>query len=193
MDKDKEGQPLVNYNFCLRVEGVHDLPCKSIHGFEDEYEYEYIREGGLNDYVHLRRKPSSKPKTFQVERYVGMEENDPLAIGTVMKMPVILFVSRHAQEFEMVKRTYIFVGCVVTGKSYGELDASSSGLLLETTTISYRHLMCVDNQVDKEKPAWSGKAGDKGYARNVSEYGYTKKEDAGQKKWLSLEEVRKLK
>ena len=122
MDKDKEGQPLVNYNFCLRVEGVHDLPCKSIHGFEDEYEYEYIREGGLNDYVHLRRKPSSKPKTFQVERYVGMEENDPLAIGTVMKMPVILFVSRHAQEFEMVKRTYIFVGCVVTGKSYGKLD-----------------------------------------------------------------------
>ena len=42
MDKDKEGQPLVNYNFCLRVEGVHDLSCKSIHGFEDEYEYEYI-------------------------------------------------------------------------------------------------------------------------------------------------------
>ena len=30
--------------------------------------------------------------------------------------------------------------------------------------------------VDKEKPAWSGKAGDKGYARNVSEYGYRSEE-----------------
>ena len=188
---DKKGQPLVNYNFCLRVEGIYDLPCKSIHGFEDEYEYEYIREGGLNDYVHLRRKPSSKPKTVQVERYVGADGTDPLTLGRVMNMPIILFVSRSADEFEQVKRTYIFVGCVVTGKSYGELDASTSGLLLETTTISYRHLECVDNLIEnEEKPEW--KSGDKGYARDVADFGYTKKDDDKPKKWLSLSELRQL-
>ena len=27
-------QPLVNFNFMLRVEGIFDLPCKAIHGFK---------------------------------------------------------------------------------------------------------------------------------------------------------------
>ena len=49
--------PLVNFNFMLRVELLHDLPCKSVKSFSSELEYDYIQEGGLNDYVHMRRKP----------------------------------------------------------------------------------------------------------------------------------------
>ena len=73
--------PAVNFNFLLRVEGIYDLPCRSVHVFQKENEYELIQEGGLNDYVHMRRKPISKPFTFQVERYVGTDILDPLANG----------------------------------------------------------------------------------------------------------------
>ena len=31
--------PAVNFNFMLRVEGVLDLPCKSIRAFQKENEY----------------------------------------------------------------------------------------------------------------------------------------------------------
>ena len=71
--------PLVGYNFMLRVEGIYDLPCKSVHAFSRELEYDFIQEGGLNDYVHMLRKPISKPFTLEVERYVGVDYVDPLA------------------------------------------------------------------------------------------------------------------
>lgn len=63
-------RPLANYNFLLQVEGMYDVPCKSVKGINQEQEYEYIQEGGLNDRVHMRKKQQSKPYTFQVERYV---------------------------------------------------------------------------------------------------------------------------
>ena len=51
--------PLVGYNFMLRVEGIYDLPCRSVRAFAREMEYDYVQEGGLNDYVHMLRKPIS--------------------------------------------------------------------------------------------------------------------------------------
>lgn len=138
--------PAVNFNFMLRVEGVFDLPCKSVRSFQKENEYEYIQEGGLNDYVHMRRKPVSKPFTIQVERYVGVDMLDPLANGTELVLPMILYVNRYSVygEFHPV-RMYVFSGCTVMSKEYGELNAEQSGLLLETTTIAYREMYTVEN------------------------------------------------
>ena len=140
--------PAVNFNFLLQVEAVFNLPCKSVHVFQKENEYELIQEGGLNDYVHMRRKPVSKPFTFQVERYVGVDSLDPLANGTELILPVLLIVNRyHLQEWSMPVRIYVFTGCTVTAKEYGELTADKGGLLTETTTIAYREMFCIDNPV----------------------------------------------
>ena len=138
--------PAVNFNFMLRVEGVFDLPCKSVRAFQKENEYEYIQEGGLNDYVHMRRKPISKPFTIQIERYVGVDMLDPLANGTELVLPLILYVNRYSvyKEFHPV-RTYVFSGCTVMSKEYGELNAEQSGLLVETTTIAYREMYTLEN------------------------------------------------
>lgn len=142
--------PLVSFSFMLRVEGMWDLPCKQIHNMSRENEFDYIQEGGLNDYVHARRKPISKPFTFQVERYVGVDlavASDPLALGTELVLPLLLFVNKYAVwdagDMKPV-RTYAFTGCTVIGKDYGTLDAERSGLLVETTTIAYREMACVD-------------------------------------------------
>jgi hypothetical protein len=163
-----EFDPIPNYNFVLWVEGVYFLPLKSVRVFNKENEFEYIQEGGVNDYVQMKRKPISKPFTFQVERYVDTgwaKFLDPLANGTEMMLPMSLFVykSNAKQGFASDKsadawasRFYVFTGCVVTAKEYGELNAEKSGLLVETTTIAYRELMVVNNPVDDSttEPKW---------------------------------------
>lgn len=168
--------PLVNYNFNLQVEGVYNLPCKSVRVFQRENEYETLQEGGLNDYVHLLRKPISKPMTFQVERYVGIDMFDPLALGTDLTLPVILMVSRYQGEggngvldlSDSMQRMYTFTGCTVMAKEYGELNAERSGLLVETTTIAYREMLCVDNPSTKSKrKAWSMKKDHKNMQRDA--------------------------
>lgn len=138
--------PLVNFNFMLRVELAFDLPCKSVRAFSRELEYDFIQEGGLNDYVHMRRKPITKPFTLEVERYVGVDYVDPLPLGADLVLPIMLFVSRVPRMFipGVVARTYVFTGCTVMKKEYGELVGDQSGLLVETTTIGYREMMCVD-------------------------------------------------
>lgn len=136
--------PVPSYNFMLRVEGVMDLPCRSIRAFSKEVEFELIQEGGLNDYVHMRRKPISKPFYFEVERYIGVDYIDPLPLGAELLLPVILLVSRNPNNFGAASRVYTFTGCTVTKKEYGQMDAEKSGLFIETTTIAYRELLCVD-------------------------------------------------
>ena len=93
-DWDAINNPLTAFNFVLEVELLYFLPLKSIRAFTKENEYEYIREGGVNDYVHMKRKPISKPFTFQVERYIGTERFlDPLATGTELIAPLFLYIS----------------------------------------------------------------------------------------------------
>lgn len=136
--------PVPSYNFMLRVEGIMDLPCKSIRAFSKEMEYELIQEGGLNDYVHMKRKPISKPFYFEVERYIGVDYVDPLPLGAELLLPVILLVSRNPNNFGAASRVYTFTGCTVTKKEFGQMDAERSGLFVETTTIAYRELVIVD-------------------------------------------------
>ena len=108
--------PVINFAFMLRVEGVFDLPCKAIKGIRRENEFDYIQEGGLNDYVHLKRKAITKPFTFQVERYVGVDWVDPLPLGVELVLPVILFVNKGCFPSLKPVRTYTFTGCTVISK-----------------------------------------------------------------------------
>ena len=150
-----------SFNFMLRVEGVFDIPCKSVRAFTKENEFEYIREGGLNDYVHLKRKPISKPFTFVVERYAGVDYIDYLPLGAELTLPVILMVSLYQDNWFPARRTYTFTGCTVMSKEYGELNAERAGLLTESVTISYRSLLKVDLPIyeDAEEDFYMGKDG----------------------------------
>ncbi len=171
-DFDAIYNPAPAFNFVLEVEAVYFLPLKSVRAFTKENEYEYIREGGVNDYIHLKRKPISKPFTFQIERYVGTERFlDPLANGTELILPLILYVFRHKsiQGFTSgppagPARIYTFTGCTVMSKEYGELNAERSGLLTETTTIAYRELIAITNpfQSTSELDEWTAEKDSKG-------------------------------
>ncbi len=129
--------PTINFRFMLRVWGIFDVPCKSIRAFTKPNEYEFIQEGGLNDYVHIRRKPISQPFKLVVERYAGTDYIDPLPNGAELVLPVILFVWNDRGSLASM---FSFSGCVVMEKEYGELSAERSGLFTENITIGYTSL-----------------------------------------------------
>lgn len=149
MDKihiDTGKHPLINNNFLLRVDAVYDLPCRKISGIKQEKEYENITQGGVNDYVYLREKQVQKPQMLQIERYIGVGFFDPLPVGKQLSMPIVLYVSRYANDFKKPKQTFTFYGCTVTSKSYSDLDAESSGLMIETTQIAYQYMKVETNE-----------------------------------------------
>lgn len=184
--------PLTNYNFLLRVNGVNDIPCKSVKGFAKEYEYEYIREGGVNDYVHVRKKPADKPNVVTAQRYVY--DNTQLSFlvpGFRMIMPMLLLVSRYPGEFNNPQRIYTFTGCTVLKVEYGELSAENGQLLTENVSIAYENVLCVDNMVSEEKKAWQfdgTKTKGKGtrYARKTEDYGVDIKAEKESRKWPAV-------
>ena len=129
--------PTINFRFMLRVWGIFDVPCKSIRAFTKPNEYEFIQEGGLNDYVHIRRKPISQPFKLVVERYAGTDYIDPLPNGAELVLPVLLFIWNDRGSLASM---FMFSGCVVMEKEYGELSAERAGLFTENITIGYTSL-----------------------------------------------------
>jgi len=138
--------PVPGFNFLLRVEMAFDVPVKSVRAFTKNFEYEYIQEGGLNDYVHMRRKPISQPFTLEIERYAATDlYYDPLQNGTELMLPLLLMVSPYQGNFAgYSRRVFVFTGCTVTGKEYGSLDAERSALLTEIIKIAYRQVAVID-------------------------------------------------
>jgi hypothetical protein len=156
--------PLINNHFLLRVNAIYDLPCRKISGIRDEKEYESIRSGGVNDFVYLREKQISKPKTFKVERYVGVDFFDPLIVGTEFVIPIVLYISRYIDDFNAPKQTFTFWGCTVLEKEYSELNAEQSGLLVETTTIAYQQMQLLTDVLEGELQSdWSFDASGRRY------------------------------
>ena len=142
---------ITSYSFSLLVEGVTTIPLRAVKSFKREVEFDTIQEGGLNDYVHLRRKGITKPFIFQVERYADTSivlETLPVGYEAVLPMLLMVYDGRHMNS-NIPLRTYAFTGAVVMAKEYGELNAEKSGLLTETITIAYRELMCVNSDVNK--------------------------------------------
>lgn len=185
---------LVNYNFMLRVEGIYDLPCRSVHSFTKENEFEFVQEGGLNDYVHMLRKPISKPFTFTVERYVGTDLVPPLPLGAELVLPVILMVSPRPNSFGISKRTFVFTGCTVMSKTFGELVAEKSGLLTETIVIGYREMLEVTIPVHpgSDGPLWAfdGKNKDGNKVFSAKRYERENQDEKPPQRFWYLDETR---
>lgn len=152
--KDSVKNPLINNIFLLRVDAVYDLACTKVSGIVQEKEYENIVEGGVNDYVQLREKPSSKSNILQVERYIGEKYLDPLPVGKRCEIPLVLYVARHLKTFTDAPMKFTFSGCTVLSKKYGDLDAEHSGLMTETIQIAYQKVAVEKKANETIMPLW---------------------------------------
>ncbi|MCR4798654.1 MAG: hypothetical protein K5853_09480 [Lachnospiraceae bacterium] len=179
---DTRYEVLPSYRFMLRVELFFDVDLKSIRPFQKENEFEYIEEGGLNDYVHIKRKHASKPHTLVVERYINENFYDPMPQGGAsFLLPLLLFVGgNHSLDVtENVLRTYVFFGATVMTREVSGFDSEKSGLLTETITIAYNQIYVMDTPGDTTKTAWDFTQGIKNKYANQG--------------WLNLTANQKLK
>lgn len=128
---------LMTMNFTLWVE-KEEIGCKSIRGIEEQEEQEYICEGGVNGYVHIRPKPPSSPRKIQVIRYLAEGYKDVFPPGRVLEEPLVLEVGGGAEGSGRVQ--FQFTGCVVAGRAFGEIQAEQGGILTETADISYQEM-----------------------------------------------------
>lgn len=175
--KDSAKNPLTNNIFLLRVDAVYDLACTKVSGIVQEREYENIVEGGVNDYVQLRKKPSSKPNTMQVERYIGEKYLDPLPVGKQCTIPLVLYVYRHLDMLNNAPMIFTFLGCTVLSKKYGDLDAEHSGLMTETIQIAYQQVSVEKEANEILKPSWTfDKSGKKYQGTGIRRASYDKNE-----------------
>ncbi|MDE7323233.1 MAG: hypothetical protein K2N73_11045 [Lachnospiraceae bacterium] len=152
---DSLSNPISNTIFLLRVDALYDLACTRVSGITQEKEYENIVEGGVNDYVHLREKPVSKPNILQIERYVGEKYFDPLPAGYQSTVPLVLYVGRYPDNFNHPTMTFSFSGITVISKKYGELDAEKGGLMVVTTEIAYQEVAVIKSEKDVPRKPWA--------------------------------------
>ena len=137
---------------------------------------------------------------------------DPLANGTELILPLILYVYRHATRAGITEsgspawpsRVYTFTGCTVMSKEYGALDSEKSGLVTETTTIAYRELVVLTNPFNSlaENPEWNPKddpslkqSDSPGYKTKYAATSTHDKHDAGtyKYKWVTEDGVSRIK
>lgn len=175
--RESARNPLINNIFLLRVDAVYDLACTRVSGIVQEREYENIAEGGVNDYVQLREKPSSKPNILQVERYIGERYLDPLPVGKRCEIPLVLYVDRHLDLFVNAPMIFTFSGCTVLSKKYGDLDAERSGLMTETIQIAYQQVAVEKTPTEIIAPLWEfDQSGKKYQGKGLRRAAYDKNE-----------------
>ena len=138
--------PITGQNFILRVNSYIDIPLKSIGEFTERKEYDYIQQGGVNDYVTLREKPQSQPFSFTAERYLLFGQKDYLPLGEEFKLPMLLMVSKVPGRFVMknIIQLYSFFGATVISKTYGGMDAERAGILVQKIEIAYQAMKPMD-------------------------------------------------
>ncbi len=134
-----EELPYLNMNFTLEYRGA-GIPLKAVKSISQEPEQEYIQEGGLNGYVHIRPKPASRPYVLQVERYItsGYGNLPDLSAGTVLKEPLFLVTGHYPGGPGKIQ--FKFTGCTVTARTYGDLNAARAEVFTETISISYQEM-----------------------------------------------------
>ncbi len=168
------------FRFKLIVNAAQEIPCKSVRAFTREFEYDYIQEGGINDYVHILRKQATKPFMIQIERYAVPDKFDELNEGTVFQIPLQLVVGENdGLEFRR-KRSYFMLWPRVLNREFGALESERSGLLTETVTIAYSHLVVYNHGTLSDGP----------YKKNEEDY-KTKRENRTTEVKDILEKVKK--
>ena len=131
---------------------------QDISGIQAELSVEEIEEGGLLEYTHrlpkrtkypnlvLKRALSSTPS--EINKWV--EEAIFNFRFKLCQVSVSLLKAKDKEEFETIK-TWTLFGAYPLKVSWSDLNASKSGLVIETLELAYRYAVRSENPPSKEK------------------------------------------
>lgn len=114
------------------------MSFSNIKSISTEVEVEALREGGVNDHVHILRKPSSSIQKLVFERGVCqgniVSALAAFSVGTNLLLPGTILVN-NAKGIPV--SAFIFTSGIVLKWQVSDLDASSSKVLVETFEVAH--------------------------------------------------------
>ncbi len=130
-------RPVSGNRFSVWI-GQFSMSFSKIRNISREIEVEVLKEGGVNDYVHILQKSYSSPHKLIFER--GLCESSilsnptPLLVGKRLPFPGIINV--HDAKGEIMA-SYSFSEPIILKWELGDLDAMQNSILIETLEVAH--------------------------------------------------------
>lgn len=142
------GNPAISYNFTVFIQMI-PMGFTKISSIQYEIDTDFIKEGGVNNYVHTMMKPCQTEKRMVFERGVCSDLKTALTgrlnVGQRLNMPVLIFVSGADGIYTGF---YELSGVIVKKFSSSDLDASRGALIIEKIELVYENIEFVGIKVN---------------------------------------------
>lgn len=136
--------PVIPYNFVVYIQIVK-MGFSRITNIENTIELESFTEGGLNDYVHSLRAPTTMEKIIVFERgivyptislpFIDDTYFDIGKVGSKIGHDIIIMVLNANRQPE---KTYCVSGGIIKSWKLSEFDANSNQVLIERFEVVYQ-------------------------------------------------------
>lgn len=141
MDSFHGGEKLLpSYNFLVTI-GQDVFSFSKVSNLVSQIEYDTVAEGGNNQYPLLFQKQKNNPDTLTLEKGVRTRASDrafnSLLEGMQVEQVTILLI----RDGEQVVKAFYFEKGLITKRSFSNLDAEKSELLIETLEIAHSGLV----------------------------------------------------
>lgn len=127
-------------NFLVII-GQMLISFSKVSNLVSQVEYETVQEGGNNKYPLLFQKPRTSTDTLILEKGVRGLSTDVcfhlLREGMQVELVTILLLNDH----KFIKKALFFQRGLITKRTFSDLDASKSELLIETLEIAHSGLI----------------------------------------------------
>ena len=131
---------LPSYNFLVAI-GENIYGFSRVSNLASQIEYETVSEGGNNDYPLLFPKQKTTPDTLILEKGVRMRSTDQafnmLLEGTHVELVTILLI----KDGNQLEKVFFFKRGLIVKRTFSDLDATKSELLIETLEIAHSGLV----------------------------------------------------
>ena len=130
-------RPISSNRFIVLI-GPAKMSFSKVKNIYTEVEVEAIKEGGVNDHVHIWRKPASNIQKLVFERGVCpsniLSSISSFAPGTNLLLPgTILVLNSRGIPMSM----FVFTSGIVLKWKVSDLDAKSSEVFIETFEVAH--------------------------------------------------------
>ncbi len=130
-------RPISSNRFFVLL-GPLKMSFSNIKNISTEVEVEALKEGGVNDHVHILRKPSSSIQKLVFERGVCqgniLSMVSAFSVGTNLLLPGTILVNNAKG---MPVNAFIFTSGIVLKWKVSDLNASESKVLIETFEVAH--------------------------------------------------------
>ena len=129
------GRPVSSNRFSVTI-GPITMSFSKIKNISKQIQYDVLKEGGVNDYVHIMQKAYSQPHKLVLEKGLGdssiMSMLVPALVGKKLPFPGTINIKNSKGDNVA---TYTFDSPIIVKWQLGELNALENKVLIESMEI----------------------------------------------------------